>query len=132
MAVCELDWANSEQYKAVQPPYDYIIAADCVYSETVVPHFLNAVRAMAGPRTSIAICNEFRSESVQAVFMTEFSKHFTMRKVAMNKMDAEYWHPLIHIYLMKMKKKEKEKGKKKSSEEGVEVKEAVMMKEDGR
>lgn len=31
--VHELDWAQPEQYAAFVPPYDYILAADCVYSE---------------------------------------------------------------------------------------------------
>ena len=31
--VKELDWAQPQQYAAFQPPYDYILAADCVYSE---------------------------------------------------------------------------------------------------
>ena len=109
VSVAELDWANPEHYPPLNPPFDYVIAADCVYNELAVPHFLNAVLAMTGPRTSVAICNEFRSQSVHDVFMQEFSKHFTVKKVPMNKMAAEYQHPLIHIYLLK-RKKEKSGG----------------------
>lgn len=31
--VQELDWSRPEQYALFSPPYDYILAADCVYSE---------------------------------------------------------------------------------------------------
>lgn len=31
--VASLDWADPACYAAFQPPYDFILAADCVYSE---------------------------------------------------------------------------------------------------
>jgi hypothetical protein len=31
--VSSLDWADPSCYAAFQPPYDFILAADCVYSE---------------------------------------------------------------------------------------------------
>lgn len=33
VGVLELDWSNKEHYAGLAPPYDYILAADCVYSE---------------------------------------------------------------------------------------------------
>lgn len=104
VTVQELDWANTDHYEALHPPFDYVIAADCVYNETAVPHFLNTVLAMVGHRTTVAICNEFRSQSVHDIFMAEFSRHFTVKKVPMSRMDPDYQHPLIHIYIMKRKK----------------------------
>ena len=106
ITVAELDWANEEHYARLNPPFDYVIAADCVYSETAVPHFLKAVLAMSGPRTLVAICNEFRSQTVHDLFIEEFMKHFTIRKVPMSKMHAEYSHPLIQIMLLKRLKRE--------------------------
>lgn len=106
VTVEELDWSQPEHYSkpALAPPFDFVLAADCVYSETAVPHFLNAVLAMCGRRTSVVVCNEFRSKMVHDVFITEFSKWFAMRKVPLNRMDPAYQHPLIQIYLMKRKR----------------------------
>ena len=116
VSVSELDWSNKSHYAALEPPYDYVIAADCVYSEVAVPHFLNAVQSMTGPKSIVVVCNEFRSSTVNDLFMAEFSRHFSIKKVAMNKMDSEYQHPLIHIYIMKKLKK---KGGMEDEEESA-------------
>lgn len=118
VSVSELDWSNKSHYEALNPPFDYVIAADCVYSEVAVPHFLNAVLAMAGPKGTIVVCNEFRSQTVNDIFMAEFSRHFSIKKVPMNKMESEYQHPLIHIYIMKRLKKKGGTGGAAGAEEG--------------
>ncbi|KAL4448418.1 hypothetical protein ABPG75_005637 [Micractinium tetrahymenae] len=102
--VASLDWADPSCYAAFQPPYDFILAADCVYSELAVPHLLATVLHMGGPRTQTIITNEFRSQAVHDVFMEQFGQHFTIRKVQAGKMDPNYQHPLIHIYLLKRRK----------------------------
>ncbi|EFN56375.1 hypothetical protein CHLNCDRAFT_144895 [Chlorella variabilis] len=102
--VASLDWSDPACYAAFHPPYDFILAADCVYSELAVPHLLAAVLHMGGPRTQTIVANEFRSQTVHDLFMQRFGRHFTIRKVAPNKMDANYQHPLIHIYLLKRRK----------------------------
>jgi hypothetical protein len=128
VSVAELDWANKSHYDALNPPFDYVIAADCVYSEIAVPHFLNAVQSMAGPKSCVVVCNEFRSQTVNDIFMAEFSKHFSIKKVPMNKMESEYQHPLIHIYIMKRLKKKGGVGVGGGSEEvEVDVEEDVEL-----
>lgn len=103
----ELDWGRKEHYASVSPPFDYVIAADCVYSETAVSQFLTTVLAMVGSSGVVIVCNEFRSQTVHDLFIESFSEHFSVRKVSMARMDKAYQHPLIHIYLMKRKKSEK-------------------------
>ncbi|KAL4438246.1 hypothetical protein ABPG77_010607 [Micractinium sp. CCAP 211/92] len=102
--VASLDWSDPTCYAAFQPPYDFILAADCVYSELAVPHLLATVLHMGGPRTQTIVTNEFRSQSVHDVFMETFGQHFMIRKVQSGKMDPNYQHPLIHIYLLKRRK----------------------------
>lgn len=127
--VLPLDWSDPQSWLAFAPPYDYLLAADCVYSETAgellprvhrslggahchvcmnmnvdispvrrplrrpplappapaprsaVPHLLRTVLHFAGPRSTVVICNEFRSHSVHDIFMAAFGEHFAMRKV---------------------------------------------------
>lgn len=102
--VGELDWDREETWAAFSPPYDYILAADCVYNEVAVPRLLAAVLRMAGPRTVVAICNEFRSQSVHDVFTELFSRHFTIKQVPVRNLDPKYQHPLIKIFLLKLRK----------------------------
>ncbi|PSC70389.1 lysine methyltransferase METTL21D isoform X1 [Micractinium conductrix] len=104
--VTSLDWADRAAYAdpAFKPPYDFILAADCVYSELAVPHLLATVLAMGGPRTQTIVTNEFRSQTVHDEFMLQFGRHFAIRKVPANKQDQNYQHTLIHIYLLKRRK----------------------------
>lgn len=102
--VASLDWADPACYAAFQPPYDFILAADCVYSELAVPHLLATVLHMGGLRTQTIVTNEFRSQAVHDIFMEQFGRHFTIRRVQAGKMDPNYQHPLIHIYLLKRRK----------------------------
>jgi len=90
VSVAELDWTQPAHFSRLAPPFDYVIATDCVYSETAVPHFLSAVLAMTGKRTSVVICNEFRSKTVHDTFMAAFSGCFAIRKVPLSRMDPEY------------------------------------------
>ena len=52
VTVKELDWTNSDQYAAVSPPFDYVLAADCVYHEQIVEDFLNTVLAMTHSKST--------------------------------------------------------------------------------
>lgn len=122
VAVAELDWSRPEQYAAVRPPFDFVLGADCVYSEAAVPHFLAAVLAMSGPRTVVVVANEFRSSTVHDLFMAHFGRHFAIRKVPAARMDPRFHHPLIQIFLMKRKKAAAEgDGAAQAQEQGGEA-----------
>lgn len=114
VSVAELDWMQTAHYtvehfknekSAIVPPFEYILAADCVYNEAAVLHFLDAIEGISGSKTAIIVCNEFRSQSVHDVFIEEFTKKgYTIKKIPMNKMDPQFQHSLIQIFVMKKKK----------------------------
>ncbi|KAK2076870.1 hypothetical protein QBZ16_005098 [Prototheca wickerhamii] len=66
-----LDWADQESYAAVGGPFDFVVAADCVYAELAVPRFLATVVAMSTAKTRVLVANEFRSASVHEAFLAE-------------------------------------------------------------
>ena len=45
VTVQELDWSNPSHYELAGPPFDYVLAADCVYHEHSVEGFLRTVLA---------------------------------------------------------------------------------------
>ncbi len=89
MSVAELDWSQPAHFTGggeggkgvVAPPYDYILAADCIYHEHLVRHLYRALLALSNERTVILVANERRSESVQAAFVDLFSPSFNFKKV---------------------------------------------------
>ena len=57
VTIQELDWSNEEHYQHVKPPFDYVLAADCVYHEQIVEDFLRTVLAMTHSKsTGQSIC----------------------------------------------------------------------------
>lgn len=46
VTVQELDWSVPDHYSAVIPPFDYVLAADCVYHEHIIEDLLRTVLAV--------------------------------------------------------------------------------------
>ncbi|GIL53527.1 hypothetical protein Vafri_9113 [Volvox africanus] len=113
VAVAELDWTKPGQVRVppLNPPYDFVLAADCIYHETLTEHFHRTVMDVTNEKSTIVVCNELRSHSVQGRFMELFTATHTIKSVAHSKMDDTYQHPNIFIYIMKKKKKLSSNGK---------------------
>ena len=129
-AVQELDWVQTQHYATVQAPFDFVLAADCVYHEDIIPHFLLTVIAMTHSKstgkvlvllypghqtfpisfnnnslcTAVVVVNELRSESVHNCFMATFEQYFTIKRTPRNKMDAVHQHSAIDILTLKRRK----------------------------
>eukprot|EP00775_Hariotina_reticulata_P006641 gene6641-6867_t len=68
--VAELDWAQPQHYQQLPGcPFDFVLAADCIYHEHLVRELYRTVLAITNERSTIVIANERRSESVQAAFL---------------------------------------------------------------
>ena len=52
VAVRELDWAVAAQAAAAGGPFDFVVAADCVYHEQIVELFLRTVLAVTDQRST--------------------------------------------------------------------------------
>ena len=81
----------------LNPPFDYVIAADCIYSEGIVPHFHSIVMATTSGKTHILVVNELRSHSVHAAFMEVFTPTHTIKVIPLSKMDETFQHPNIQV-----------------------------------
>lgn len=105
VAVAALDWDDEATWHpgGNTEPYDIVLAADCVYSETAVPSFVAALLAHTHRRTSILVANELRSHSVAAAFEAGIEPHFTVKRVPRAKQDPTYSHSSIHLMLLKRK-----------------------------
>jgi len=49
----ELDWtASSDKFGGFDPPYDFVIAADCIYNEDLVEYFLHTVLGLTDQKST--------------------------------------------------------------------------------
>lgn len=100
VTVAELDWGNKEHIKAVDPPFDYIIGTDVVYSEHLLQPLMETIIALSGPKTKIMLGYEIRSTTVHDQMMEMWKSNFNVKTVSKSKMDGKYQHPSIHLYMM--------------------------------
>ncbi|XP_015688928.1 protein N-lysine methyltransferase METTL21A [Oryza brachyantha] len=103
ITVAELDWGNKEHIRAVDPPFDYIIGTDVVYSEHLLQPLMETIIALSGPKTKIMLGYEIRSTTVHEQMMEMWKSNFNVKTVSKSKMDAKYQHPSIHLYMMEPK-----------------------------
>ncbi|XP_008677178.1 uncharacterized protein [Zea mays] len=103
ITVAELDWGNKEHIKAVEPPFDYIIGTDVIYSEHLLQPLMETITALSGPKTKILLGYEIRSATVHEKMMEMWKSNFIVKTVSKSKMDVKYQHPNIHLYMMDLK-----------------------------
>ena len=56
------------------------------------------------PACAVLIANELRSDSVQSRFMEIFQAGFTIKKISHSKLNPDYRHPSIMLYILKRRK----------------------------
>lgn len=98
--VAELDWGNMDHIQALDPPYDYVIGTDVVYSEHLLDPLLQTICHVSGPRTTIMLGYEIRSTSVHEKMLEMWKSHFDVKTVPKARMDYKYQHPSIQLYIM--------------------------------
>ncbi|VYS45382.1 unnamed protein product [Arabidopsis thaliana] len=103
LRVAELDWGNEDHITAVEPPFDYVIGTDVVYSEQLLEPLLRTILALSGPKTTVMLGYEIRSTVVHEKMLQMWKDNFEVKTIPRSKMDGEYQDPSIHLYIMAQK-----------------------------
>ncbi|KAL1201918.1 Calmodulin-lysine N-methyltransferase [Cardamine amara subsp. amara] len=103
LRVAELDWGNEDHIRAVEPPFDYVIGTDVVYSEQLLEPLLHTILALSGPKTTVMLGYEIRSTIVHDKMLQMWKDNFEVKTIPRSKMDGEYQDPSIHLYMMAQK-----------------------------
>ncbi|KAL5765697.1 hypothetical protein ACOSP7_016314 [Xanthoceras sorbifolium] len=98
--VAELDWGNEDHIRDIGPPFDYIIGTDVVYAEHLLEPLLQTIFALSGPKTTILLGYEIRSTSVHEQMLNMWKSNFDVKVVPKAKMDNNYQHSSIQLYIM--------------------------------
>eukprot|EP00252_Welwitschia_mirabilis_P012532 TRINITY_DN2763_c0_g1_i1.p1 TRINITY_DN2763_c0_g1~~TRINITY_DN2763_c0_g1_i1.p1 ORF type:complete len:386 (-),score=70.68 TRINITY_DN2763_c0_g1_i1:210-1292(-) len=101
--VVELDWGNQEQIAALGPPFDFIIGTDIVYVEHLLDPLLKTILSLAGPKTTVLIGYELRSNAVHEKMNELWKENFDVKRIPRSKMDSTYQHSSIELFSMRPK-----------------------------
>ncbi|XP_074561747.1 uncharacterized protein LOC141818056 [Curcuma longa] len=103
ITVVELDWGNEDHIRAVEPPFDFILGTDVVYTEHLLEPLLQTILALSGPRTVTLLGYEIRSTTVHDRMMDMWKENFIVKTIPKAKMDSKYQHPSIQLFIMEVK-----------------------------
>lgn len=101
-----LYWNNSSQINALNPPFDFVIAADVVYIEESVPSFVSAMEALLAEDGVVLLGYQIRSPEAHALFWEMCGRVFEIEKVPHDHLHPEYAYEEADVYLLRKKKKQ--------------------------
>lgn len=94
----------------LEPPYDYVVACDCVYVERLVEALVWSMTQVSGRGTTVLVASEKREEVTYAKFRARLSEDFTVRQAPRRHMDKAYDHENSEVLVCKMRRPAKGGG----------------------
>ncbi|CAM9636168.1 unnamed protein product [Scytosiphon promiscuus] len=100
--VLEYDWGTP--LDKLSPPYDYVVACDCVYVERLVESLVWSMAQCSGRTTTVLVASEKREEVTYAKFRERLSEDFTVRQAPRRHMDKAYDHENSEVLVCKLRR----------------------------
>ncbi|KAF0911637.1 hypothetical protein E2562_011644 [Oryza meyeriana var. granulata] len=86
--VAELVWGDEPDPELVDPPLQFVLGSDVIYSEEAVDDLLVTLKQLAGPHTTIILAGELRNDVVLECFLEAAMADFQVGCI-----EQEQWHP---------------------------------------
>ncbi|CAM9505459.1 unnamed protein product [Ectocarpus sp. 13 AM-2016] len=86
-SVRRLEWDCAAELAMFEPPYDIIIAGDCLYEEACISPLLKTMWALSGPNTEVLLSGVV-GHSVLASFLGQARQYFELETVDTSKIDT--------------------------------------------
>ncbi|KAI8011785.1 Protein-lysine methyltransferase METTL21D [Camellia lanceoleosa] len=99
----QLYWTNSDQIKALSPPFDLVIATDVVYIEDTVAPLVSAMEALIGDTGTVLLGYQLRSPEAHQLFWEICGRVFDIQKVPHEHLHPEYAYEEADVYILRKK-----------------------------
>lgn len=99
-----LEYCWGEPLDGLKPPYDYVIACDCVYVERLVESLVWSMSEVSGRGTTVLVASEKREEVTYAKFRARLGEDFAVRQAPRRHMDKVYDHENSEVLLCKLRR----------------------------
>ncbi|CAM9946684.1 unnamed protein product [Ascophyllum nodosum] len=83
----QLRWASKEDLAKCEPPYDILIAGDCLYEEACIAPLLQTMWALAGPKSEILLCGVVGYDILDG-FLSQVDSYFYRETVDTSTIDT--------------------------------------------
>jgi predicted nicotinamide N-methyase len=90
----------------MNPPFDFVIAADVVYIEESVPEFVSAMEALLAEDGVVLLGYQIRSPEAHKLFWEMCGEVFVIEKIPHDHLHPEYAYEEADVYLLRKKKKQ--------------------------
>lgn len=87
------------------PPYDYVVACDCVYVERLVDSLVWSMGQTSGRGTTLLVASEKREEVTYARFRERLAEDFAVRQAPRRHMDKMYDHENSEVLVCKLRRR---------------------------
>ncbi|KAI9086626.1 hypothetical protein K1719_031220 [Acacia pycnantha] len=101
-----LYWNNSDQIKALNPPFDFVIATDVVYIEESVAQLVSAMEALLADNGVVLLGYQLRSPEAHKLFWELCEEVFAIDKVPHDHLHPDYAYEETDVYLLRKKRKQ--------------------------
>ncbi|CAM9406274.1 unnamed protein product [Ectocarpus fasciculatus] len=86
-SVRRLEWDCAAELALFEPPYDIVIAGDCLYEEACISPLLKTMWALSGPNTEVLLSGVV-GHSILASFLSQAGQYFDLETVDTSKIDT--------------------------------------------
>lgn len=98
-----LNWGNSEQIRAMKPPFDVVIAADVVYIEESVGPLVGVMMDLMGDHGLVLLGYQVRSPEADLLFWEMCGRVFEVEKVPHEHLHPDYAYEEADVYILRKK-----------------------------
>ncbi|GMI68583.1 hypothetical protein like AT1G73320 [Hibiscus trionum] len=99
-SVKELTWGDDPDNDLIEPPLDYVLGSDVIYSEGAVVDLLDTLIQLCRPQTTVFLSGELRNDTVLECFLEAAVKDFVVGRVDQSQWHPEYRTPRVVMYIL--------------------------------
>ncbi|PKA61235.1 hypothetical protein AXF42_Ash006132 [Apostasia shenzhenica] len=101
----QLHWNSADQIRALNPPFDLVIAADVVYMEDSAAQLVSAMDALVAPDGAVLLGYQLRSPEAHRVFWGRCAEVFpVIEKVPHEDLHPDYAYDETDVYIFRKRK----------------------------
>jgi predicted nicotinamide N-methyase len=104
LRVQEFDWCKDDVTLDPPPPYDIVVASDCIFPKLNNQWLLNALLKVTSSETLVLIGYEYRTASSRQNFFQRAEEFFICERIPENELHPQYIADDIVLYRLKRKK----------------------------